>query len=176
MMRILYSDGSCPENGKPMACGGWCAIEVKGGQNVETQELVSTSSGYELPDIGKPNTSIRMELLGAIAALSIVKEPCKGITDRITFFSDSAYVINGINQKWYKSWFRTGKNSFGKEPANMDLWRRLVDIIDFHGAEFIEAVHVRGHKGHRWQELCDSIAVQKSAEAKKRYEGGEKRK
>lgn len=170
-MRILYSDGSCPDNGKPMACGGWCAIEVKGGPSVEAQELVSTSSGYEIPDIGKPNTSIRMELLGAIAALTIPTEPSE-----ITFHSDSAYVINGINQKWYKSWFRTGKNSFGKEPANMDLWRLLVDRIEFHGERNITAVHVRGHKGHRWQELCDSIAVQKSAEAKRRHEGGEKRK
>lgn len=170
-MRIFYSDGSCPDNGKNMACGGWCAVEVSDQPKIEDQNLIDTNSGYEIPNEFLPNTSIRMELLGAIAALSIPKEPSK-----VLFHSDSAYVINGITQKWYRNWFRTGKNSLGKTPANLDLWTRLVKLIEFHGEANITARHVKGHKGHRWQELCDSIAVQRSAEAKSKYAGGERRK
>lgn len=152
MPKIIYCDGSCPRNGKRDATGGWNYLLVEG-ETLQTQTVVHSESGHELPNEELPNTSIRMELLAVIRALEYFKEP-----EDVIVHSDSAYVVNGINDKWYIRWFRTGKNTSGKVPANMDLWARLVDLVRFHRS--VKMVHVKGHYGHRFNELADTFARQ----------------
>ncbi len=150
--KIIYTDGSCPSNGKADAIGGWAWVEVDGFST--EANILNKGSGRSEINKEQPNTSIRMELLAIIEALSSFKEPCL-----IYLRSDSAYCINGLAQKWYKTWFRTGLNSSGKKPANMDLWRRLVALVEFHD---VRPEHIRGHKGHVFQEMCDKMAVAQS--------------
>lgn len=162
--RILYCDGSCPTNGRKDAYGGWCFVEVC--RDVDPDErLINMVSGGEAPKRGKPKiTSIRMELLAAIRALESVKEPSD-----IILHSDSAYLINGINDRWYMNWNMEGDRPYLKTPANLDLWGRLVELIRFHelrGPFKVKGIHIPGHKGHRWQELCDSMARQRANEAR----------
>jgi ribonuclease HI len=155
MSVIVYADGSCPFNGSDVAVGGWNFLIMKGPPNKPDQQvLIDSVSGYEPPNPDLPNTNIRMELKAVIEALKYFKEPTE-----VIIHSDSAYVVNGVNDKWYQRWFKTGLNSLGKTPANLDLWVELVDLVKQHT---VKMVHVKGHSGHTWQELSDTFARQKA--------------
>lgn len=156
---IIYCDGSCPDNGNPKALGGWAWLLVRDPDKpLDNQTIEALESGYLLPNPATPNTSIRSEMIAIIEGLSYLS-----CSSNIVLYSDSAYCINGLKQKWYKRWFQTGKNSLGKVPANIDLWKRLAELDQFHQ---ITPIHIKGHSGHRWQELVDSLAQQRSSEAK----------
>ena len=138
----IYTDGACKHNPGP---GGWGAIIVY--NNVE-KEL----SG------GEPKTTNnRMELLGAINALSALKEPCD-----VTLTSDSKYMIDSITKGWVYGWQKRGWVKSDKTPAlNPDLWERLLELLKIHKVTFN---WVKGHAGHPYNERCDSLAC---AEAEK---------
>ena len=113
----IFTDGACSGNpGK----GGFGAI-LKYGSNIK-----EISQGYEC------TTNNRMELLAAITALEILKEPCK-----VDLYSDSKYLVDSVNLGWIKKWQANG-------------WRRR------HEVNFI---WVKGHDGHPENERCDTLAV-----------------
>ena len=134
----IYTDGACKGNPGP---GGYGAILVYGGQEREL-------SG------GEPSTTNnRMELMGAIAALERLREPCE-----VTLTSDSRYLVDAVTKGWAKSWRRNGWRTADKSPAlNSDLWARLLELLEIHRVTFI---WVRGHVGHPYNERCDALAVE----------------
>lgn len=133
---IIYTDGACSGNPGP---GGWGAILEYGGHEKEM-------SG------GAPETTNnRMELLGAIEALSALREPCEA-----GLYSDSRYLVDGITKGWAAGWRRNGWKKPDKKPAlNPDLWERLLDLLDTHKVTF----HwVRGHADNEKNNRCDELA------------------
>ena len=138
----IYTDGACKGNPGP---GGYGAILVYGSAEKEF-------SGGEAQ-----TTNNRMELLGAITALSALKEPCE-----VVLTSDSKYLVDAVNKNWAVGWRAKGwKKADGKPALNIDLWERLLDLLDTHKVKF---VWVKGHAGHPYNERCDRLAV---AEAEK---------
>ena len=134
----LYSDGACLGNPGP---GGYGAI-LKHAEAVKEM-----SAGYLL------TTNNRMELMGVIAGLEALKEPCN-----VHAFSDSEYVVNGLKLGWAKKWRANGWLKSDRKPAiNSDLWARLLDLCDTHD---VRIEWVRGHAGHPENERCDFLAVQ----------------
>jgi len=133
----LYTDGACSGNPGP---GGWGAVLKYGGQEKEL-------SG------GEPETTNnRMELTAVIEGLSALKEPCE-----VELCSDSTYVIDSIQKKWVYNWQRKGWRKSDNSPAlNVDLWQRLLPLLETHKVSF---VWVRGHTGHPENERCDRLAV-----------------
>ena len=133
----IYTDGACRGNpGK----GGWGAILVYGGREKEL-------SGGEAE-----TTNNRMELSAVIAALGALKEPCK-----VTLTTDSQYVVNAIEKGWLKSWQKNGwRKSDKSQVLNVDLWEKLILLLDTHDVSF---VWVRGHNGHPYNERCDALAT-----------------
>ena len=102
---------------------------------------------------GEPETTNnRMELTAVIEALGALKRRC-----RVELYTDSEYVMNGI-QEWLPNWKRRGwKTSANKPVKNVDLWERLDAAVNAH------AVHwhwVRGHDGHVGNERADALANQ----------------
>lgn len=96
-------------------------------------------------------TNQRMELLAVIEGLKALKRPC-----RVTVYSDSAYLINGLEQKWYVNWRKNGwKNSKGEAVKNRDLWEQLLTEVERHQ---IYLQKVKGHSGHVYNERCDALA------------------
>ncbi len=133
----IYTDGACSGNPGP---GGYGAI------------LVFQGIEREISGAHPETTNNRMELLGAISALELLKEPCK-----VTLTSDSKYLVDGINLGWARSWRKNGWRKSDKKPAlNPDLWGRLLDLLDIHDVTF---VWVKGHAGHPYNERCDALAV-----------------
>ena len=136
----MYSDGACSGNPGP---GGYGVI------------LRYKGTEKELSGGDRDTTNNRMELMGVIAGLEALKEPC-----RVTIYTDSQYVVNGITKGWAASWKANGWKKKDKKPAlNSDLWDRLLGQVDRHQVEF---VWIKGHAGHPENERCDRLAVAQS--------------
>jgi ribonuclease HI len=140
----IFTDGACSGNPGP---GGYGAILRYG--TIE-KEL---SGGDE------NTTNNRMELLGAISALEALNEPCT-----VDLYTDSKYIVNGIEKGWAVSWRKNGWVKKDKKPAlNSDLWARLLDLLDKHQVSF---KWVKGHNEHPENERCDKLAVAESMKRK----------
>ncbi|HQX45263.1 MAG TPA: ribonuclease HI [Saprospiraceae bacterium] len=134
----LYSDGGAePNPGK----GGFGVImyykEIK-------REF---SQGYEF------TTNNRMELMGVIYGLEQLK--AKSV---VHVYSDSRYVVDGIEKGWAErwrsnNWYRTKT----KKAINYDLWDRLLILIS--AQEKVTFNWIRGHAGHPENERCDELSL-----------------
>ena len=133
----IYTDGACSGNPGP---GGWGAILRYGAHEKEL-------SGGEAM-----TTNNRMELTAVIRALEALKEPCA-----VELWSDSKYVIDGLEKGWAKSWRKKGWIKSDKKPAlNPELWERLLELTDMHEMRY----HwVKGHADNEYNERCDALAV-----------------
>ncbi|WP_456480523.1 ribonuclease HI [Nautilia sp.] len=135
----IFTDGSSLGNPGP---GGWCAIlRYKGHEKI--------LRGGE-----SRTTNNRMELTAVIEALRALREPCE-----IDLYSDSSYVLKGIDE-WLANWIR--KNF--KNVKNPDLWNEFVKLSESHK---INVNWVKGHSGHRENEICDKIAKEEALKRKK---------
>ena len=133
----IYTDGACSGNPGP---GGWGAI-------LEYNGIEKEISGGEAN-----TTNNRMELSGVIAALSALREPCE-----VSLFTDSKYIVDGINQGWAKKWRAQGWMRNKKEKAlNPDLWQTLLDLLEVHSVTFN---WVKGHATNPKNNRCDELAV-----------------
>lgn len=131
----IFTDGACRGNPGP---GGWGVLLRYG--DVE-RELYGGEAD---------TTNNRMELQAAIEALRALKQPCK-----VVLTTDSVYVRSGITQ-WLADWKRRGWKTAGKKPVkNVDLWQALDEENSRHEVEW----HwVKGHSGHRENEIADVLA------------------
>lgn len=132
----IYTDGACSGNpGK----GGWCAILMYGGKE-------KVLSGGELE-----TTNNRMEVYAAIAGLSALKEKCA-----VNLYSDSAYLVNAIDQGWLDNWRKNAWRTADKKPVkNQDLWQALYEKLCCHEVTFIK---VKGHADNEYNNRCDKVA------------------
>ena len=132
---IVHTDGACSGNPGP---GGWGAILDYNGTRKEL-------SGGEAD-----TTNNRMELMGAIAALEVLKRPCL-----VEMHVDSNYVKDGIT-KWIHGWKKNGWKTADKKPVkNAELWQRLDAALRQHQ---ISWHWVKGHAGHDENERADELA------------------
>jgi ribonuclease HI len=134
---VIYTDGACTGNPGP---GGYGVVLLNGKQRREF------SAGY------RRTTNNRMELLACIVGLEARKKP-----SQVVLYSDSRYVVNGMQRGWAKRWRRNGWMLGSKNAAkNTDLWTRLLDLCEKHQVEF---VWVKGHAGDPENERCDQLST-----------------
>ena len=96
--------------------------------------------------------SAKNENIAGVEGLKLLKFPCK-----VKLYSDSAYVVNGFNQNWIDGWIKKGWKTSDKSPVkNVELWKRMLKAMEIHEVKF---TWVKGHAGHEYNELCDSLAV-----------------
>jgi ribonuclease HI len=99
-------------------------------------------------------TNNRMELTGAISALAALS----GVTGAVAVYTDSTYVIKGI-QEWIWAWRKRGwKTAAGGDVMNRELWEQLADLVTARGKGGVEWHYVRGHVGIPGNERVDEIA------------------
>ncbi|ALB52947.1 ribonuclease HI [Cronobacter malonaticus] len=132
----VFSDGSCLKN--PGGPGGYGIV------------LQYRDEERELFDGFHSTTNNRMEMMGALMALERLKYPCN-----VILYSDSQYLKNGMTL-WMKGWKRNGWMTSEKKPVkNVDLWKRLDAAASRHNVRW---QWVKGHAGHRENEICDRLA------------------
>ncbi len=144
----VFADGACRGNPGP---GAWATMIQD-----HNAEIILKSSGVDVP-----TTNNKMELEGVIRGLKglIEKWVEEGISDRespVFIYSDSKYVVEGI-EKWVPGWKGRGwKKADNKEPENLLLWKELDQLRqNFNTISFL---WVKGHAGHPQNELCDRMA------------------
>jgi ribonuclease HI len=138
----IYTDGACKGNpGK----GGWGVLLKYRGVEKEIYgaEVLTTNN--------------RMELTAAIRALEALKRP--GLL--VHLYSDSRYVLSGIEQ-WLPVWkAKAWKTSNRKPVLNQDLWQQLDQLNQQHQVVW----HwVKGHSGDTGNERADGLANRGIAE------------
>ena len=96
-------------------------------------------------------TNSRMELYAVI--IGLINIPRKNFVD---VYSDSKYVVDAVNQGWLKNWESNHWIKSNKKPVqNIDLWKRLLPLLQSHDVTFH---HVAGHSGDKWNDEADNIA------------------
>lgn len=91
-------------------------------------------------------TNNRMEIMGVLAALKYYKTPMD-----IEIYSDSAYVVNSINNRHLHKWIADNDT----DKKNMDLWREVYKMLQKHRVQFY---WVKGHNDNEFNELADLYA------------------
>jgi len=147
----LYTDGACSGNPGP---GGWAYLARHEGD-------VWAAAAAE-----KSSTNNRMELQATIQALRSVRSRALE-AESIALFTDSSYVLKGI-QEWLPAWVKRGwKKIDGSEVLNRDLWELLSN--ECQGLK-IQWVLVPGHSAVAGNDFVDEWAVEASQSLKARDE------
>lgn len=156
----IFTDGACSENPGP---GGWAIV-------LNTPNHCYTFSGNE-----QLTTNNRMELKAVIQAFKkIVRIESKHDTPRNEYdiYSDSAYVVNTINNCWIEAWQKNNWQTTKHEDVkNRDLWEEFSELRTKANklGICITLNKVKGHSGNTFNELVDKLAKGESMKAK---EGG----
>lgn len=130
----IYTDGACKNNPGP---GGWATVLTYHG-------VEKGISGYKLN-----TTNNEMELTALYQALL-----CLNRASELEIYADSKYVVDSITKGWVFNWIK--KNEILKRP-NGELWVATINELQKH--KYV--LHwVKGHAGHKYNELCDKMAVQ----------------
>ena len=135
---VIYTDGGC--RGNP-GIGGW-------GAWLRYKDHDKKLKGSELN-----TTNNKMELTASIKALQALKS--SDIT--VDLYTDSKYVIQGIND-WIEGWKAKGwKTANKKSVKNVELWKQLDDL----NQEFSVNWHwVKGHSDDLGNDMADLLANQ----------------
>lgn len=140
----IYTDGACSTNGT--WDGGWGIVVV------EDNSVVYRDGGSE-----KQTTNNIMEMKAMIAAIDYAIDRCRG--ENVIIYSDSAYIVNCIEQQWYVKWKQNGWITSKKEPVlNKELW---FDIITGYttNQKWLKIQKIKGHNGNQYNEEADKLAV-----------------
>lgn len=92
-------------------------------------------------------TNNKMELMAVIVALNSISKPI----NNLTIYTDSMYVYGCANLNWQRK-------------KNVELWK-LFDKVYNKALTFVKSInmiHVKGHNGDKYNEVCDSLAVEAS--------------
>jgi ribonuclease HI len=131
----IYTDGAC--RGNP-GIGGWGVFIIS---DNEEKKLY----GGELN-----TTNNRMELMAAIKTLESTSTEII-----IDLYTDSKYVMDGINS-WIQNWKNNGWKTAAKKPVkNSELWIQL-DKLNL--SRHVNWHWVKGHSGDEGNEKADQLA------------------
>lgn len=133
----IYTDGACLGN---PGRGGYGTIMVF------EKDCIELSGGYRY------TTNNRMELMACIVGLEALDHEYA-----VTVYSDSKYLVDSMSKGWAMKWRANNwKRSGGTRAENVELWERLLTLIETHQVKF---VWVKGHNGHLENEHCDQLAT-----------------
>ena len=147
---VIFTAASCLNNQHYYNAGGYGAIKLYKDKKKEIYGGKKCTSNAE------------MELTAIVEALKGIKTT--HIPIRV--YSSSSFIINSINQKWYKKWEKDGWKNGGKKPVkNKELWIELLSLkktfkdISFHKSsksthyaqEFAYELSVIGAEMNDWK-------------------------
>jgi ribonuclease HI len=134
----LYADGSASHITRT---GGWAFI-------IQSDEgLIAQDAGW-IPE----TTNNQMEIIAIIEGLKSFGKRFS----HVFVYSDSAYVVNTMNNKWWEEWQKNNwKKHDGKPTPNKEQWQELIALVGKHDVEFVK---VKAHDGDTLNERCDKLA------------------
>jgi ribonuclease HI len=174
---VLYADGGFYNNEK---AGGWglhgyvysaSDLPTKGSGN---PKAIPTAAGYveekegaamvkvvnyvdRFGGVSKAKSNNHTELLAAKEALEYALD--KGLS-HTKIYSDSEYVVKGINlnlDKWQSAGWRKRN---GEEVSNLEDWKDIASLLTRFKEQQteVELAWIKGHNGHAGNEMADQWA------------------
>ena len=136
----IYTDGAARNNQSENNIGAYGAIlHYKGHKRYITMGFRNTTNNI-------------MELKGVIEGLKAMKR--HDLPIRV--YSDSAYVVNGINKGWLDGWAKNGwVKSDGKQVKNMELWIELLELI--RSFDDLQIIKVKAHANNEGNNEVDKM-------------------
>ena len=136
-MKEIYTDGGCsPNPGK----GAWAVVITENGEIVE-----------ELSGSLENTTNNIMEMRAVIEALKY--------DNNSVIYSDSAYIVDCIKQKWYAKWIKNNWkrkwNGEISEVKNKELWEEIIKLKG--SAVFVK---VKGHSDCEFNNRADELCIE----------------
>jgi len=149
----IHADESCLGNqfrdrARPGGAGGFLEYWTLDGECVRKD--------YSCFDADTTNN--RMAIRSAILGLGHLRRD----GERVIFFSDSAYLVDGIT-KWVFGWASRGWRRKGGPIQNLGLWRHLCRVA---ARQHVEWRRVPGHSGLPKNEYADHLAVAAATDRK----------
>lgn len=162
----IYTDGSARNNGYSNSSGGFGVVVL------EVPDFYRDDSEAKLLTViqqrTSPTTNNQEEMKAIIWALENYGKYPLGTP---IVYSDSRYAVNTFST-WMWNWKEHGwLRGNGLPPENLDLIK-YYDRLIMQGYR-IQLEQIRGHSGHKWNELADMLATGKinKEEAMLRYGG-----
>lgn len=136
----LYTDGGCRGNQSNSNIGSYAYVLLFNDMYLE---------GFEKE---RNTTNNKMEIKAVILGLKQLKRFDIPVVVR----SDSAYVVNCMQKKWYEGWINRGWRKSDKKPVeNKDLWVELLkEVKKFDNITFEK---VKGHDVNKFNNRCDFL-------------------
>lgn len=156
----FYTDGACSSTNKG---GGWSCLAVEK-TDEGNENLLSVQTGHE-----ELTTNNRMELRGFICALETINSLNTYEDAELSIYTDSAYIVNCINQKWYVNWRNNGwRTSDKREVKNQDLWCNIIALYIRASNQYrnLKIIKVKAHESNKWNNAADLYAVKARKEVK----------
>ena len=143
----IYTDGACSTNGT-WESGAAIVVYVN-------DRLLHQKGKY----LGKATNNIA-ELRAFEMALDYILAPIH-FPENINIISDSAYIVNCFNQKWYEKWESNGWTTSQKKAVmNKEIWedilRKYRKVIKLYKLEIIKT---KGHSDDQFNNEVDRVAV-----------------
>lgn len=145
----VHADESCLGNqfqDRDSPGGGAALVETWHGGRWVRRDLWLSAPG---------TTNNRMALESAIETLEALTRPC-----RVTFVSDSQYLVKGMTE-WLPGWKARGWKRKAGPIENLELWQALDRTAARHRMTW---KWVKGHAGHPRNEYANDLAVQAAKE------------
>lgn len=140
----VYTDGSCVTKSKK---GGYGVVVLSEKNSVVYETSVAYSN----------TTNNRMELSALLDAFKYVNANMSE-EDFVEFYTDSAYISNCFEQKWYKTWLANGWRTANRlKVKNTDLWKAILHEYRNFKMQIVIS-KVKSHAGDTWNEYVDGLA------------------
>jgi ribonuclease HI len=144
----IYADESCLGNGRDGDNPGGVGVLLEFRQR-EAEPLVRRDLWISEP----ATTNNRMALRSVIESMTAISR--KGRRFRVSFTTDSRYIVDGMTQ-WVHSWASRAWTRKTGPIENLGLWRQAVEASASHAVYWR---WVRGHAGHAQNEYANDLAV-----------------
>ena len=151
----IYCDGGCRGNQNKNNIGAYGA------------RLLYKDTHMDIKQAFVNVTNNQMELMACIESLLKLKR----YDIPVTIYSDSAYVVNGMN-KWVYNWEKNGwKTSTKKDVENKELWNKLLNLSRLFVK--IDYIKVKGHTGKNdGNSIADRLVNEAMDELEQNIKGG----
>jgi ribonuclease HI len=148
---LVHADESCLGNDRsaPSPGGNAALVEAPAGDSVARWDFFECSP---------QTTNNRMALAGAIASLEWIRRQWRHA--RVTYVSDSEYLVKGMNE-WLPAWKGRGWKRKGGPIENLELWQKLDQVTAAHAVVW---KWVRGHADHPKNEYANYLAQRAAAQ------------
>jgi ribonuclease HI len=152
----IYTDGACTQGAFMPWPGGYAVYAI------------FSDRDPVIIDGGKLHTTNNeMELMAFLKALELADfQSFMKKYDVVTIYTDSAYIHNCFEQKWYEKWLKNNWiNSSKEEVKNKELWIKILNTANKVKTQTeLKIQKVPAHSTNKYNNLVDELAVKAKEE------------